>query len=123
MSRVKYNQGIQGTVNNYGAMSVGSQSRAQQVTAQSDPNYAQELRRLQEQVEALQQAIRAQAASFGGAEHLLRQTSQVSEELKKEHPNKSGIMQVLESLTTGLTSASGLAKAAAALKTAVVAFL
>ena len=123
MSRVKYNQGVEGNVVNFGAMSIGTGSQAQQTAAPTDAAGAQQMAQLQQQVELLRQAISAHAASLGNVEHLLRQTSQVGEELKKESPNKGGIMHTLESLAGGLTSVSGLAKAALALKTAVVALL
>jgi hypothetical protein len=123
LSRVKYNQGVEGNVVNFGAMSIGTGSQAQQTAPPTDAANAQQMAQLQQQVELLRQAISAHAASLGNVEHLLHQTSLVGEELKKESPNKGGIMHTLESLAGGLTSISGLAKAALALKTAVVAFL
>ena len=121
MSRVKINKGIEGNIQNFGAMSIGTGSQAQQtVTAAEPPRTLEELR---QQVEKLAEAIQSQSASLGNAQRLLDQTSQAKAELARPSPDRNRVASLLESVTTGVASVAGLAKAAGVLKAAVVALL
>lgn len=121
MNRVKINNGIEGNIQNFGAMSIGTGSQAQQtVTAAEPPRTIEELR---QQVEQLAEAIQAQSASLANAQRLLDQTAQARAELARPRPDRSRVSSLLESVTTGVASVAGLAKAAGILKAAVVALL
>jgi chromosome segregation ATPase len=122
MSRNRGNQGIQGNVVNYGAMSVGTSSRAQQnVLGQDGP--PETLEQLREQMENLTKAIQEHSASLQNAPQLLSQMTQANAELQQKQPSRNRLSGLMESVTGGLASVSALAKAAGVLKAAVVALL
>lgn len=120
---VKKNEGIivTGGSISAGNLAVGRQATiiaaAQEASATLESRGQSELA---EKLSAMIDALGQHASALDNASTMLNSALQVADELKKEKPNKLGVLSILSKLADGARSATGLALAIEALKEAVV---
>jgi hypothetical protein len=105
-------------------LAVGSGAKAHKIvngTGEALPS--KDLQEIQKKLEELTSALAAHRIQLENREDVENSVKSVAAELEKEKPNKLTVTSILSGIATAVSSATGIATAAEALKAAVITLL